>query len=335
MSADLSNPLWVVTPYFNPAGTRRRLENYRIFRRHLRAPLLAVELAGPGGRQLQRDDADILIRLDGEPFVWQKERLINLGVAALPAHARFVAWVDCDVVFENPDWTRLAAHELEREGGLLHLFRRAVHLPQHIAPFSTPDELAAIPPLIAEHSLGHAASQGQGVQALRACYDPASRRSYGNTSATGMALAARRDTLEACGLYDAAIIGGGDSMLMCAALGQLDQEFMRRQANPFERAAIAKWAGEARQAGLFNRFRHVEQTVYHLWHGDLSNRKYGKRHQVTSALGFDPATHLRRAANGAWEWTDPHSAIAQGVRDYFLGRAEDECGSDMEITVRL
>ncbi len=265
----------------------------------------------------------MIIRMDGEPFIWQKERLINIGIAQLPAHARFVAWIDGDVVFDNADWPRIAEQDLERDGGLLHLFNRAVHLPKHIAPFAAPEALGAIAPLMVEQSLGHAASQGQGAQALRRCYDRDSRRNNGDICSTGMALAARRDSLEVCGLYDAAIIGGGDAILMCAALGQLDQAFIHQQVNPLEFASVQKWAAKARKAGLFNRFGHVEQTIYHLWHGDLRDRKYGKRHQVTSALNFDPETHLKRAANGVWEWAEPYGALAQGVRDYFLGRHED------------
>ena len=322
MSPARSGPLWVVTSYFNPSGTRLRLENYRTFRRQLQAPLLAVELAPPGRHQLEPEDADILIRLDGEPFIWQKERLINLGVAELPAHARFVAWIDCDVVLERYDWPEVAARALERDGGLLHLFHRAVHLPRELPRFATPAALAGVPPMIEERSLGHAASLGHGVKALRACYDPASRRSHGNVCSTGMALGARRDCLEAVGLYDAAIIGGGDAILMCAALGQLDEAFIRRQANRFELTAIRKWESAARRSGLLDRLAHVEQTVYHLWHGDLRDRKYGRRHQVTSSLDFDPETHLRRAGNGTWAWTDPEGALAEGVRAYFLGRRD-------------
>jgi len=36
--------LAAITCYFNPAAYRRKLDNYRIFRRHLGVPLICVEL---------------------------------------------------------------------------------------------------------------------------------------------------------------------------------------------------------------------------------------------------------------------------------------------------
>lgn len=321
MPGDRSGPLWVVTSFFNPTGSRNRLENYRAFRRNLQAPLLTVELAAPGSRQLGDDDADILLSLDGEPFIWQKERLINLGVAALPAHVQFVAWVDCDVIFERDDWPDLAQSALEQDSGLLHLFREAVHLPEADASTWTAETAGRAVAPLREPSLGYAASEGRGAAALRACYDPASRRAHGTVSATGMALAARRESLSE-GLYDMAIVGGGDAIMMCAALGLLDEDFIHRQANPFEFACIEAWAERAGRAGLFAPFRALDQKAYHLWHGELSNRKYGRRHQITAAAGFDPRRHLRRAANGTWAWAAGQDALAQGVRDYFIERRE-------------
>jgi hypothetical protein len=318
---DPSGPLWVVTAFFNPTGSRNRLENYRAFRRNLRAPLLTVELAAPGSRQLRADDADMLLSLDGEPFLWQKERLINIGTTALPAHVQFVAWVDCDVIFERDDWPALAQAELERDAGLLHLFREAVHLPEADASTWTAETAGRVAAPLREPSLGYAASQGRGAEALRACYDPASRRAHGTVSATGMALAARRESLSE-GLYDMAIVGGGDAIMMCAALGLLDEDFIHRQANPFEFACIEQWAARARTAGLFAPFRALDQTAYHLWHGELSNRKYGRRHQLTAAAGFDPRRHLQRAANGTWAWAEGMDALAEGVRTYFIERRE-------------
>lgn len=313
----------MVTSYFNPTRSARRYANYKRFRRELGAPLLAVELAEQGHHQLEQDDADILISLKGEGFIWQKERLINLGIAALPAAVRHVAWVDCDVIFGRHDWVIAAQQELDRDGGLLHLFGRVVHLPAEGSAASDHAELADITPLISEASLGHAVTLGHGVEALRTCYDQASRRSRGNTWATGIALAAPRTVIERCGLYDEAIVGGGDAILMCAALDQLKEDLMGRQVNRMEWNRICQWASRAAKAGLFNNFRHLEQTIYQLWHGRLVDRRYGRRHQITADFEFGAAKHLRLDANGAWRWTEPGGGLAAAVRAYFLSRNED------------
>jgi hypothetical protein len=64
--------LWVMTSYFNPMGYSRRLSNFKIFRKCLNAPLLAVELTYGPDFELQQNDADILIQLRGGAVLWQK-----------------------------------------------------------------------------------------------------------------------------------------------------------------------------------------------------------------------------------------------------------------------
>ena len=76
--------LWAVTAYFDPFGDRERLPAYREFRRRLRAPLVAVEIAFGDTFDLQEDDADIVVRLQGGAVLWQKERLLKQALRALP-----------------------------------------------------------------------------------------------------------------------------------------------------------------------------------------------------------------------------------------------------------
>jgi hypothetical protein len=54
-------PLRAIACFYNPAGDPRRLVNDRIFRRHLRVPLLTVELVYGGNPELVETDAEILI----------------------------------------------------------------------------------------------------------------------------------------------------------------------------------------------------------------------------------------------------------------------------------
>ncbi len=96
--------LWAITAYFNPIRYQRKRANYRIFRQHLGLPLIAIELAYGVDFELADDDAEILIRRRGGDVLWQKERLLNLALQALPDECRKVAWVDCDVVFGATDW---------------------------------------------------------------------------------------------------------------------------------------------------------------------------------------------------------------------------------------
>ena len=101
--------LWAITSYFNPLSYRRRRDNYRIFRDRLGVPLLTVELAYGPQFELGESDADILIQRRGGDVLWQKERLLNIALDALPGSCTKVAWIDCDVVFGEQDWPERAS----------------------------------------------------------------------------------------------------------------------------------------------------------------------------------------------------------------------------------
>src|SRR2546421_1639167 len=119
--------LWAITSYFHPIGYRRRLENYRIFREHLQVPLLTVELGYGRALDLNHRDADILVQYHGNDVMWQKERLLNLALRALPRECGTVAWLDCDIIFQRNDWPEQALRLLEGHA-LVQLFTHADHV---------------------------------------------------------------------------------------------------------------------------------------------------------------------------------------------------------------
>ena len=55
--SEAASDFWAITTYFNPAGYERRRLNYGLFRKHLKPPLLTVELAFDGDFELGPGDA--------------------------------------------------------------------------------------------------------------------------------------------------------------------------------------------------------------------------------------------------------------------------------------
>jgi hypothetical protein len=326
------SPLWVITSYFNPANYARRLRNFKAFRRLLDAPLLVVELAAPGAHQLTRDDADIVVSLTGEDGLWQKERLLNLACSELPAHVDYVAWIDSDLVFEDRDWPSQAIARLEADGGMLQLFDTVLHLPPQLAPETAARaDCRQAEPMLAGVAIARSvASQAfevneRKLSTARLAPDLASyNRVIDHHNCYGMAWAAARKTLDRCGLYDRNVIGGGDAVHAFAALSGLDAYWSLRANTPAQKDDIRAWAQSAGAAGLFARLDSLPGRAYHLWHGSLRNRGYRNRYDILSRHDFDPGRDLVKAANGAWAWRDPDSAMARDVRDYFFSRREDE-----------
>ncbi len=129
--------LWAITCYFNPMRYRRRLSNFRLFRKHLNIPLVAVELAYGEEFELHEQDAEVLIQLRGGALLWQKERLLNVALLAVPSSCRRFAWLDCDILFGNADWAHTANSLLDRFS-LIQLFKQVHYLSPHWTPGENP-----------------------------------------------------------------------------------------------------------------------------------------------------------------------------------------------------
>lgn len=303
--------LWAVTSYFNPARYRRKLANYRLFRRRLAAPLVAVELSHSGRFELGPDDADILVQLRGGDVMWQKERLLNIAVSHLPDECDCVAWLDCDVVFDRSDWVQAARHELDRSG-VCQLFRSVHHLARDAASIS---RAASI---LRHESFAYAfvaGLVGSGVS-------PASRLRHGH------AWCARRELIAGHGFYDRNILGGGDSLLVHAAAGLAEAEIVRDGMAPAHADDYRQWASRFGRA--VRGIGYIEGDIFHLWHGDLQRRHYRLRQGILRSCGYDPTIDIALDAEGCWRWNSPKPELHRKVREYFEQRdedgEEDECG---------
>jgi hypothetical protein len=89
--------------------------------------LVTVELAFDGQFELTCGDADHLIQLSGGDIMWQKERLLNIALEAVPDKVEDLAWIDCDLVFESPDWPDAARRALKSDN-VIQLFSEVRYL---------------------------------------------------------------------------------------------------------------------------------------------------------------------------------------------------------------
>ncbi|MGH7789762.1 MAG: hypothetical protein ACRERC_23040 [Candidatus Binatia bacterium] len=300
--------LWAITSYFNPMRSRRRRANYRTFRAHLTLPLVAVELAYSADFELAEGEADVLIQLRGGDVMWQKERLLNVALRAVPASCRKVVWIDCDMVFEAADWADRLDALLERNP-LVQAFNQIHYQPADWTPGA-----AATSPLFTQPA----------VQALVTTIDTdplASHIAIGpGASSKGGAWAARRELLEVHGLYDACIIGGGDLALAAAVHGRFD--VATRTMNDRQAEHYLQWARPwhdrlAGQASV------LDGALSHLWHGEFGDRRYRQRHEGLRPFAFDPFEDLALDHNGAWRWNTDKPAMHAYVLAYFASRRED------------
>jgi len=300
---------WGITSYFNPAGYVTRRANYRRFRGGLRIPLITVELSFDGTFQLGPGDAEILIQLTGGDVMWQKERLLNLALDALPPECDTVAWLDCDIVFMRDDWVEACRRQLQRFT-LVQPFSQAYLMPAGwdggIAPPGT--RVDSVPAFLIEGSMPVATCMA----------------SHGNLigCALGMAWAAPRDLLERHRLYDVGIVGGGDGALVRGAYGYFDTitPIHHLSAKRFEH--YLAWA-EPFHRSVRQSVGFVDGNLAHLWHGAHDDRQYDERHVHLAAFDYDPVADIALTANGVWRWNSDKPGMHAFVRDFFASRRED------------
>jgi hypothetical protein len=307
-----ANDLWAITCYFNPLSYNSRRANYRMFHERLGVPLVTVELAYGLSFELGEADADILIQLRGGDVLWQKERLLNLALEALPAECRRVAWLDCDILFGERDWAE-RTNELLDHVPVAHLYSKVHYLP----PGGTPGG-RGVPAEAKRRSIVAAVASGLSP---RTCLEAANGPSVGNYS-TGLAWAARRELLQKHLFYDALIIGGGDRAMVAAVYGCFDHLIHRQGLNERQSAHFMAWA-EPFHHTVVGDAGFVPGDVYHLWHGTLEERRWYARFRPMPTFRFDPLEDIVLTESGVWRWNSHKPDLHAYVRDHFVQRRED------------
>ena len=303
--------MWAITSYYNPVRYERRLSNYKIFRANLRIPIVAVELSFDGRFELTEKDADILIQISGGAILWQKERLLNVALKAVPPDVKKVAWVDCDVILKRPDWADEAKRLLD-EFSVIQLFSDGIHLKAEDlqAHLNSTNGYRIVPGLARLPDAREHLQVGSNLNKKTVLYH------------SGYAWAANRNILDDHGFYDAAIVGGADSLMAAAMYNRVDSLTKRYHMDGVRKDHYQRWAIPFRES-VAERVGYIDGTIYHLWHGEIENRGYIDRHKQLADLRFEPNSDLRIGANGAWQWARPRPELEEFLRNYFLNRAED------------
>ena len=262
---------------------------------------------------LAAGDADVLVQLGGGDVMWQKERLLNIALAAVPAACRKVAWIDADVIFARPDWAERASRMLDQRP-IAQLFARTHYMPADL-PIDRFEPRAAelVRPSIA-YVVSHGVDPRPGLEAK----GPQTL----NANATGMAWAARRDLFGDLGFYDACVIGGGDRALIAAGYNVPETRVQRHSMLGRRAEHYLAWARSFAEA-VAGDVGVLEDDVFHLWHGELAKRGGPVRNRVLAEFAFDPVVDITIDADGPWRWASDKRGLHDYLKAYFASRQED------------
>ncbi|MFZ6733737.1 hypothetical protein ACO0LG_17550 [Undibacterium sp. Ji42W] len=300
--------LVILTTYFNPCRYASRRQNYDVFMQGMRAAgvtCITVECAF-GDAAFELPAAVDILQLRSATLLWQKERLLNLAASWLPVTCRYVAWLDCDIVFGNKNWANELVTVLQQYP-VAQVWESCLRLEQNGAAGAVPDRVRSFAAIMQ--------AQPETLHAGR----------YDTHGHTGYGWAMRRNLFDSVGLYEAAISGSADHFMAHAIYG--DYNFCIQNALKHDHAQIAHlqaW-GQRFYERVQGRLGVVQGEIRHLWHGEALHRRYFLRmHEITD-LGFNPWTDLSMRAGQALEWhADMHKpGLRQYFIDYFQSRRED------------
>ena len=126
-----AHDLWVITSFFNSQQYSSKYKNFILFRDSLERSgvnYLVVECAFKG-QPFTIPASSRVLRVRSQSILWQKERLLNIAISALPQECTKVAWIDCDVLFEKESWA-IETSSLLESYVVVQPFESCVRLPK-------------------------------------------------------------------------------------------------------------------------------------------------------------------------------------------------------------
>lgn len=290
--------LAVVTCFYNPTGLPLLVDNFHRFRDGLDVPLFTVEVSYSRRFELNAD-----IHIHGKPetqLLWQKERLLNIAESELPDEYDAIAWIDADVLFDNPDWPQQTLDVLQNH-----------HVCQlwSTASESQPDGST----LTMKPSVCSGWVDGAADWKRLDVWHP------------GLAWAMRRDTWRSIrGLLESNVIGNGDTHMLRGFLNA--DLWSDSHLTPAWLDDCNRWR-QRTAAVVQNRVGVVPGHIRHLWHGPRQGRRYLERLKYLAEHSYDPLTDICVGTNGLLEWTrhalEQKPEMVAAVCNYFHERQQE------------
>ncbi len=297
--------LHVVTVVSNPIRWASRIRLYRAFEQHMLdsgVHLTTVECAyGDRPYELDTNPAINHVAVRSRTRVWNKESLINAGIARLPVNWKYVAWIDADVVFRKPHWASETIHALQ--------------LYDVVQPWSDCYDLGPNDDHLQAHrSFCRLYQEGLPIM-------PSGKPGY-EFAHPGYAWAATRMAVERLGgLFEQAALGAGDHHMALALIGRA-AESLPAGIHANYRLAVLRWQERAIQH-ICGNIGYVPGTIEHIWHGSKDLRKYVDRWEILVAHDFDPVADLKRNTSGVLELAGNKPAFQRDIDHYMRQRNED------------
>ena len=311
-----SQTLHVVTMVSNPVMYQSRYDLYRKFEQKMKqvhVNLVTAEIAF-GDRQFEVTTAGnpnhVQLRTWDE--LWHKENALNIAMSRLPTDWQYVAWIDADIEFQQPDWVEKTIHALQHY--------------QVVQPWSDAIDMDASGKIFnsyksfthqyVEYGLDQVAKADSGVYAKAASKTIA----YPHC---GFAWAARREAIDGIGgLPDFTIVGSADHHLAWALVNNVKYSCPGGVNTNYVKRLMQL---QARTAKVIDTdIGYVPGIINHSHHGPKASRGYTSRWSILVDNDFDPDVDILKDSQGLITLAGNKPKLRDDLRRYFRNRNEDD-----------
>lgn len=314
--------LHAVIPLTNPIRFKSRLKLHHEFMARMRIVQERLKL-NPLGPQLELWPVEIAfgerpfsggpeVRLHGrtENEVWIKENMINIMVQRFPENWQYVAWIDNDVEFLEPDFVEQTIHALQHYH-VVQMWGDAIDTGPN-----------------GEFSANHKGFVNQYLNGAKIGYGQYYSGYEG--AHPGYAWAATKVFWDSVGgLFSTAILGAGDNHMAFSLIGR-GLESVNPEVTPEYIAQIARWQERA-EFHVKRDIGFIPGTIRHYWHGKKKDRHYWDRWQILVKNKFNPLTDIKYDWQGVLELEEispRQRELRDDIRSYFRSRLEDSIDLD-------
>lgn len=307
--------LHAVIPLTNPIRFRSRYKLHDEFMARMRdvQERLKLNLKGPqlelwvvevafGDRPFHYSQANLRGRTENE--LWLKENMINLMVQRFPENWQYVAWIDNDVEFLEPDFVERTIHALQHYH-VVQMWEDAMDTGPN------GEFIARHKGFVKQYLSGANIGYGQYYSGYEGAHP-------------GYAWAATRFFWDSVGGLLNGVLGAGDNHMAFSLIGR-GTESVNPEVTPEYIAQISRWQERA-EFHVKRDIGFIPGTIRHYWHGKKKDRRYWDRWQILVKNKFNPLTDLKCDWQGVFELeevTTRQRELRDDIRAYFRMRNED------------
>ena len=299
----IDSVLHVIAVISNPCSFARRyiLANEFIERMEQEENIILyiVEMVYPGQKFIITNKNNKRhLQLSSDVPMWHKENMINLGTKLFPPNWKAFAWIDADIEFENPYFALDTLKILNGCSDIVQLFSHCIDMNS------------------SENTMHISTSAG---------YNYSKKKEFCSKGIDywhpGYAWAMTRKAYEKIGgLYDLAILGSGDNIMLYSLLNN-GLKSINEDSTEDYKLSILEY--EKKISTL--QFGYIPGVIRHYFHGSKKNRKYNDRWRILIKYNYSPVEHILKNKEGILIPSKYFcEEFKKEILNYFFERNEDQ-----------